>query len=700
MPKRKRCLPFIFFLSLGAISLLGQVVLLRELNQVFYGNELFYGLGLGFWFLTTGLGSLLAIKFRIFQKPLFLWLAQLGLVVLLPFSIIVLRLVMAGIVPLGELPQFWISFLVIGLTLTVYCFPLGMLFPWAVTVFSPKKDNGGVSFGYFWETLGFAAVGLIFSLFLAETSFPLPSKINFSTLKFRFPQLVKTENSKFGQIAITQNGEQQSFFINGRLSFVSEEAYENQKLIALIKPFLKNPGKVLTLTSPLLANELYQSLSQPDLDFASEKACISLMKRAKEDTAEVIPQRFIFVEIDATLLALEKNHLTPGITPTASDPRRFLNQTTQKYDLILISLGNPQTLFENRYFTQEFFLNLKRHLTADGILAVILSFPIDYQSQEALNFGATIFHTLQTVFPSLELFTPENQLLFLAGSQPLQVNEDQNTPTWQDYFAYEFGNRKRTTISEELAATPTKINTDFEPVAFFYQQLFWQTMFSFKMPQLILKLAAFLPFILLLSVLAIFILSFPRRRLSNRPLLGAMVACSSFILVSLEILILLIFQTKIGYLYSQISLLLALVLLGIAFGTKFQSLIKAKAQTLLTVSFAAFLFILCVILGVKNLPLSESLFFWLGMIFAVGIVHGMIFVSLSWQFLKLPFQSTSKNPNPGYLYAFDLFGGSLGAILTSTFLLPFLGVENLSVLLGGITLVNLVVVRLFFHKSF
>jgi len=529
-----------------------------------------------------------------------------------------------------------------------------------------------VSFGYFWETLGFAAIGLIFSLFLAATSFPLPSKINFSTLKFRFPQLIKTENSKFGQIAVTQNGEQQSFFINGRLSFANQEAYENQKLIALIKPFVKNPGKVLALTSPLLANELYQSLSQPDLDF---------------------------VEIDGKLLTLEKNHLTLGITPVASDPRRFLNQTTQKYDLILISLGNPQTLFENRYFTQEFFLNLKRHLTADGILAVILSFPIDYQSQEALNFGATILGTLQTVFPSLELFTPENQLLFLAGSQPLQVNEGQNTPAWQDYFAYEFGNQKRTAISEKLAATPTKINTDFEPVAFFYQQLFWQTMFSFKMPRLILKLAAFLPFILLLSVLVVFIISFPKRRLSNRPLLGTMVACSSFMLVSLEILILLIFQTKIGYLYSQISLLLALVLLGIALGTKFQSLIKTKAQTLLTFGFAAFLCILCVILGVKNLPLSESPFFWLGIIFAVGIAHGMIFASLSWQLSKPPFQSTSKNPNPGYLYAFDLFGGFAGAFLSSTFLLPFLGVGNLSVLLGGIALINLVAVRLFFCRK-
>ncbi|OIN93666.1 hypothetical protein COS81_04675 [candidate division WWE3 bacterium CG06_land_8_20_14_3_00_42_16] len=132
MTKRKRCPPFIFFLSLGAISLLGQVVLLRELNQIFYGNELFYGLGLGFWLLSTGLGSLLAIKFRIFQKPLFLWLTQLGLVVLLPCLIVVLRLVMAGIVPLGQLPQFWISFLVVGLTLTVYCFPLGMQFPLAV----------------------------------------------------------------------------------------------------------------------------------------------------------------------------------------------------------------------------------------------------------------------------------------------------------------------------------------------------------------------------------------------------------------------------------------------------------------------------------------------------------------------------------------------------------------------------------------
>ena len=45
--------------ALGFISILGQVVLLRELSVAFYGVELIYTLSLGIWLLSTACGAMI-----------------------------------------------------------------------------------------------------------------------------------------------------------------------------------------------------------------------------------------------------------------------------------------------------------------------------------------------------------------------------------------------------------------------------------------------------------------------------------------------------------------------------------------------------------------------------------------------------------------------------------------------------------------
>ena len=43
--------------AIGLVSMLGQVVLLRELNVAFFGSELIYILALGLWLLWTAIGA-------------------------------------------------------------------------------------------------------------------------------------------------------------------------------------------------------------------------------------------------------------------------------------------------------------------------------------------------------------------------------------------------------------------------------------------------------------------------------------------------------------------------------------------------------------------------------------------------------------------------------------------------------------------
>ena len=54
----------IYLLAIGLISILGQVVLLRELNVSFYGIELIYLLALGIWLFWTAVGAVVGRRNR------------------------------------------------------------------------------------------------------------------------------------------------------------------------------------------------------------------------------------------------------------------------------------------------------------------------------------------------------------------------------------------------------------------------------------------------------------------------------------------------------------------------------------------------------------------------------------------------------------------------------------------------------------
>lgn len=595
-------------------------MLLREITSLFYGNEMFYGLGLGTWLLFTGLGSLMAPRFKLFKKrPALLGVILGGWFVLLPLVVIFLRWWVAKTVPLGELPGFGFSFLILMISLFIFCFPLGALF-----VLRVEKKT--VNRAYFFETIGFCFGGLLFSFILATASFSLG-------LKWRYPDLIKAINSKYQQIIITQKESQRNYFLAGQLAFTNQENLENKQLVSLIRPFVREPGKVLVFGNPNLASEIKHQ-------FSSAKV--------------------VFLEIDEKLQGLEKEFLDLGVKPVLNDPRKFLREASGYWDLIIFTPGNPQTLLTNRYFTKECFEQAKNRLTQQGIFVLLIYLPTDYQSEEATRFGGSIYQTLKTVFPKLELLTPEDQLLFLAGQSEIQIDKLKINPIYGDYFWHQVQNPKREKILERLAEMKTKINRDFEPATFFYQQLFWQTIFNFKAPVLLIKVVNFVPWVLLVLLLLGFWWG------KNNFRLGLMAGSSSFILMSLVVLMILIFQTQIGYLYSQISLIFAAVLLGMGIGV-----ILARGTNFKFVFLGYLPFLILV----------QQANFWPLTALGIGLVGGTLFALINKTYLK-------KFKNLGFIYAFDLFGGFFGAILTSSFLLPVFGLGGLTRVLAAMVLVS------------
>ncbi|MBM3282839.1 hypothetical protein FJY90_01170 [Candidatus Gottesmanbacteria bacterium] len=644
----KFCWPIFFFL-LGAISLLAQAALLREVSSLFYGNEMFYGLGLGLWLLFTGAGSLFSFRFKLIKQPLILWASLIILAVLMPVAIILLRWIVTMLIPVGQLPDLWFSLVFCGLVFFIFCFPLGMEFTLATVIWSKSKRKKTTNLGYFWETAGFTTAGLLFSFILSSTSFPLPSQLDKTSLSWRYPHLVQATNSRLNQLVVTRDNQQYNFFVAGQLAFSSQDKFADRQLISLIAPFTQGKSSFLVLGNPTLASEIKNNLAPNSLDF---------------------------LEIDDKLLEFEKELLITGVNPLLADPRRFLAQSKNQYDLIFVSLGNPQTLLSNRYYTYEFFLQIKRALTSNGIFVLTFYIPTDYQSQEAIRFAASIYQSLKAVFPSLELFTPEDQLIFATSQNRLMINKNNIDPFRQDYFFYQMDNPKRRQILSNLSAANVKLNLDSDPIAFFYQQLFWQTMFNFKLPGLLVKSVNILPLFILIILLISFF------KLKKQQSFGPLMAISSFILMSLEVIIIFMFQAKIGYLYSQISLIFAAVMSGMAIGVIAIRNFK-DCQWAFKISFLGYLIIISLFLCIGSAPITMLPIFWLGIAFVSGLSGGMSFASLTNLYLK-------NRKHPGYIYAFDLFGGSLGAILTSGILLPFFGLKGLTLGLLAVVLVGLI----------
>jgi hypothetical protein len=89
----------------GLMAMMGQVVLLREMNVAMYGNELVYVFSLGLWLLWTAAGA--AFQGRVFspsRRGIVLLLAAAGPVLLLDVAFIRSSRFLFGAVPGAYLP--------------------------------------------------------------------------------------------------------------------------------------------------------------------------------------------------------------------------------------------------------------------------------------------------------------------------------------------------------------------------------------------------------------------------------------------------------------------------------------------------------------------------------------------------------------------------------------------------------------------
>ncbi len=659
---------YTYFFFLGFISITSQAVILREIVNITYGNEIFYSIGLGLWLLFTSLGSWLGRKYNgervetrcnnprrggpMCPPALYLTLALLYL----PLFTIAVRALIASVTITGELPPLLYSLAITAVGLSVPCLTLGYLFTAGARIRKAKLNKA-----YFAETLGIFAGGIVFSFILAQTSFPLTAGLNKKTLKPLYHNIKQVINSKQQQIVATKEGNQTNIYLSGQRAISTGQKMENEQLAGLVLSYTNEPDSILTTGNPNLANFFSKNTNTPKVNY---------------------------VESDQQLFKIIKQFLNNGVTAINSDIVNHLKAKEDSYNLIFLDLPQPSSLLTNRLYTQEFYQLVKNSLAENSTFAITFYFPTNYQSREVLKMGQSIYTTFDSIFENNAVLVLEDQLLLIgepaknaphgvstAKSDKLQIINLQNTyPSFTPaYLQYQLTKPTRAQIINKLKTDQPQPNSNIHPVSFLYQSLFWLTTFSFSSPQTSFYTERGSVIAVTVGFLALFIFLKIKKKKKTR----AVVAVSSFILISLQTILIYLFQTRVGNLYSQIALLFSLVLLGMGAGIY---LIEKKRIDKLPLASKPILYlpIMTVLLALGTKTIGSLLYLWWMVAVGLGFCGGIIFAGN----VKKTDSKQSK------LYTADLIGAGLGAFFTGTLLFPTLGLVQLLICLTTLALIT------------
>lgn len=687
---------------LGFLATSFQIILLREAEAFFSGNELVYGFILSFWLLGSSLGSFLADQKilprltpeKFYSLSMVFFVLSLTGIRLSRFAFNLLPAETVGLIP---------AILTSWLTTLVVSFPLGALF-----VYNVIWLQGNLARVYLAESLGAAAGGLVVSLalipflsgwpsaaviiiisgiailftlsrekrgflllaslvvsFLLLALDPITEKIYWKPLDF-----ITARDSPYSRIKLIQTGEQLSFYTNNVLAFSFPDPATAEQAIHF--PMLQKPQarKVLLLGGGFNGS-LEELLKYPE---------------ASVD----------YVELDPGLVKLARKYFQnrepffshPRVSIKTTDGRNFLHHQPQaSYEVIICQLPEPVSLQLNRFYSVEFFYLVKSRLSEGGIFSFSVPASENYLSDELAEFLASLYYSLTGVFEEVKML-PGDSVTFLASSRPiddsfyfykqrLQELKLETVYFRPEILAYRLTEPKKNYLQTRVKETARpKLNFDYTPASYYFNIILWSKQFkSWEKGLLVFlsrnsKLYLFhLPMALFIMLLTISLIS--GRKSPTWPVIWPLFFLG-FTSIMAEIGLLLAFQVCSGLIYSKISLILSLFMFGLFLGSwlakKYFRYVSPWHLVMCQASMVIFLS-----LTILSLQMSQEYFYY-ALFVLMGFLGGLTFIVSNSLYLK-------SGTKFGLGYAVDLAGSFFGALLASSLFIPLLGLKLLFIFL-------------------
>jgi spermidine synthase len=685
--------------GLGLSSVATQLSLLRELLGAFSGNELILGICLGNWFVLTAAGAWAGQAAGRLRRPGRVFVAGQLAAALIPLAQVAAVRGLRDIVFLrGEavgLAGTWLASL--GL-LAPYCLVAGALLTLGCRLLAADGGPGGIGPVYLADTAGSVAGGALFVFVLVPRfdHFALlcvPAFLNLAlgallawrtrawallaaggalagglalqvalfdadsattSLQHRGEQVVFRANSPYGRLIVCDNSGLLTFYENGVPVAATENISQVEEAVHYGMCQRPQARRVLLIGGGI-AGDAREILRYPAI-------------------AEVT-----YVELDPAIIAAGRllvpgNLRDPRISLKAADGRRFVQGSRGLFDVAIVDLPDPSTSQLNRYYTAGFFDEARRALKPGGVLAFGLGHYENFVGPELARLLSSARRTLEGSFRHVILI-PGGRVFFLAsdgalepdiagriesiGIQPRLVNR---------HYLDAMLSPDRLADIGRAVARPAALNTDRNPVLYYYEMRRWLSQFG--------GLSAVPGAVLALALAAYLACLGPVPRV---------IFAAGFAASGLEIVLLLGFQMLYGSVYRQVGLVVTVFMAGLASGAWAAARAASRVAPVRGLSLLGFAIAAVAAAVPLFLRASGALDAAAGSEFmGQGCILLATFVLAALVGAQFPLAGAAGVPGaraaPARLFSADLAGAALGALLVSSLLIPLLGVPAVCLL--------------------
>jgi spermidine synthase len=615
----------------GFTAVMGQIVLMRELIQVFNGNEIALGILLATWLLWTALGSALTSTFArapASRRNRTRWTVaalECLLAVSLPLTIWALRCAKSFFqtVPgelVGPVPMLLTSLV----CLSVFCAASGALFVAAARMIAAELSlsaRAAASAAYLLEAAGSALGGVLASVVLVRflDAFQIATIVGLLNFSVAAALLFRMKSRQVALLSATAAlaaiplliwvaphcdaaararlwrgfhvvAERDSIY--GNLTVTETGATE----LGAIRSLYENGSILANAPDPAAAEE---AVDYALLEHAAPRRVLLIGGGVNGSVAEALKHPTVesldYVELDPALIGMAQQYFPAQTAVFRTDPRvhlqlvdgrKYLSETRKTFDVIMVDVPDPQTAQLNRFYTAEFFRLARAHLAPDGLFAAQLRSSEETISPDLAEFLRSIRRTLGEVFP-YQAAIPGETIHCFGAAQPGVLTRDPqllvsrlrqrklNTQYVREYFIpYRMMPDRMEQVETDLTPLPsTPVNRDFAPIAYEFDVVLWSAQFRSGYT-VWFRAAEHLDFAKVASALAIALLIgvvlialLPGRERRERATASVCVAATGFTLMALQIFLLLGFQAVYGYVYTELAILIGLFMAGIALGS-------------------------------------------------------------------------------------------------------------------------------------
>lgn len=745
---------FLTITAAGFASTIAQILILRELLVLLYGNEISTGFIFFCWLLWTAFGSRMAVRrFARFSPPEILLIILLILLsIVLPFLIYMIRSAHIWLaIPTGELPSIG-KVLLISISVTgLFCPISGALFSicWAFQdSFKNTGQSGKRLYIYLGEALGAALGGVLFYFLLL----PCFSTLTISLLsglliliiagwllkpwyaifnnrgifvvwivvtcltvlglyfksdlenKSRYlqwgEQPIATLDTPYHHITLLKKENQISVFANGLWLFSEPDQLSAEFAVHTTLLQHANPRKILLLGGGI-SGLIGEILKHPSIE------------------------RINYLEPDPDLVPFAEPFLSPDIRNELKlkpvqlfhgDPIAFLRNDNTAYDAILMNMGDPINAEMNRFYTVEFYHRISGQLLPGGIFSFAVSGGKEMMGPIQARFIRSIQETLLQVFANVVMY-PGDQIRFFASND--QENLTTDVKILMDRKAkrnLDLSYIRKDSLDDMLNPFHLEylksllsqfkhaaINRDFSPICYFHILRLWAFQWDPMLEQVFSTVESIHWIKLWMGLITAGLLSllfFHTGTIRFNAAVSISVMTSGAVEIILQVVLLLIFQVLEGFVYLQLSLIIAFFMAGIGFGAGVVSRWEGqprlgnrvisyfiRIQACFCLLPLIFILLFTMIHSELRPMFSSNTIAWLFsfLSFITGFTGGLHFSLAFLVFVKIGALSESSG---GRVYALDLAGAAAGVLVATLVILPVYGLLHSLFILSAVSAIS------------